>query len=190
MYNIKMATTEENEIIERILAGERDLYKVLIDRYKVPIFNLAFRMTASLEDADDLAQEIFARAFTRLRLFNQEKSFFTWLYTISLNVIRNYLRKKERDNLAVSDFRDEDKHLLSAADCSLDPEQVTADNQLRKLLESCLLELTLDLREALVLRFYQGLSFEYMAEITGHSVSAMKMRVYRGIEELQRMMNE
>ncbi len=184
-----MATTEENEIIERILDGERDLYAILINRYKQPVFNLAFRMTASLEDADDLSQEIFARAFTRLRLFNKEKSFFTWLYTISLNVIRNYLRKKEWDSLAVSDFSDKDKHLLNTADCGLDPEQITADNQLRKLLESCLLKLTLDLREALVLRFYQGLSFEDIAGITGRSISAMKMRVYRGIEELQRMMN-
>lgn len=184
-----MVITEENNIVERILAGERELYAVLVDRYKTPIFNLAFRMTASCEDADDLAQETFVRAFNKLRLFDKEKSFFTWLYTIGLNVIRNHLAKKTKDSLTASDRVDDGKYLLNAADCSLDPEQFTADNQLRELLEFCLLKLTLDLREALALRFYQGLSFEDMAEITGCSVSAMKMRVYRGIEELQRLMS-
>jgi RNA polymerase sigma-70 factor, ECF subfamily len=190
MYNNKMAEMEENEIIERILAGERELYALLIDRYKVPVFNLAFRMTGSLEDADDLAQETFARAFTRLCLFNRALSFFTWLYTIGINVIRNHLGKKERDCLARSGSVNDDEYLLTLIDSGDNPELIIVHNQLRKLLESCLLMLPVDLREALVLRYYQELSFEDMAKISGHSVGAMKMRVYRGIEELEQMMKE
>ena len=82
------------DIIRRVLEGNRDSYALIVDKYKGPIFNLTYRMTGSYDDASDLAQETFIRAYKNLSRFNTEKKFFTWLYTISLNLIRNHLKER------------------------------------------------------------------------------------------------
>ncbi len=68
-----------------------------IEAYNGPIFNLAYRMTGSREDADDLTQETFIRAYQNLRRYDRSKKFFTWLYTIGINLIRNHLKKNVQD---------------------------------------------------------------------------------------------
>jgi len=88
-----MSQDKDQEIIERVLGGERDAYGTLVDRYKGPLFNLAYRMTGSRHDADDLTQETFIRAYAALSSFRKGSKFFTWLYTISLNLVRNHLKK-------------------------------------------------------------------------------------------------
>ena len=88
-----MKQIDEGEIIGRVLGGDREAFAVLVDAYKGPVFSLAFRMTGSAQDADDLTQESFLRAFQYLGRFRAGERFFPWLYTVSLNVIRNHLRK-------------------------------------------------------------------------------------------------
>jgi len=88
-----MKQIDEGEIIGRVLGGDREAFAVLVDAYKGPVFSLAFRMTGSAQDADDLTQESFLRAFQSLGRFRAGERFFPWLYTVSLNVIRNHLRK-------------------------------------------------------------------------------------------------
>jgi len=183
-----MTPNEENQMIERVLAGEHDAYAALVDAYKGAIFNLAFRMTGSYEDADDLAQETFIRAYEKLRRFDAEKRFFTWLYTISLNLIRNHLKKRGHD---LSDLSREatGQNMFeggSRGGASMEQNMIQAQEILH--LERCLLMLPADLREAVVLRFYQDLPFEEIAVISNASVSAVKMRVYRGLERLQQLM--
>lgn len=182
-----MTPSEENKIIESVLAGNRDSYASLVDSYKGMIFNLAFRMTGSYQDADDLAQEIFIKAYMNLKHFDQEKSFFTWLYTVSLNLIRNHLKQKGRnisreitEKIVPADqIRDGDRmerNLIQA-------QEITR-------METSLQELPIDIREAVVLRFYQDLSFEEIATISDTSLSAVKMRVYRGLERLKLLMEK
>lgn len=83
----------EAEIVVRILKGEKQTYALLIEEYKNPIYNLAWRMTGNLHDAEDLAQETFIRAYQNLARYDVNKKFFTWLYTIGINLIRNHLKK-------------------------------------------------------------------------------------------------
>jgi RNA polymerase sigma-70 factor (ECF subfamily) len=178
---------EENQIIARVRAGDRDAYAALVDAYKGAIFNLAFRMTGSYHDADDLAQETFIRAYENLRRYDSEKRFFTWLYTISLNLIRNHLKKRGQHQ-----SRETTEQNISergnANDASMEQDMIQA--QEFRHLESCLLALPADLREAVVLRFYQDLSFEEISVISDASVSAAKMRVYRGLEQLHLLMEK
>ena len=84
------------EIVANVLKGDVQSYALLIEAYKGPVFNLAFRMTGSYSDADDLTQEIFIRAYQKLHQFDQDKKYFTWLYTLGINLIRNHLKKKQR----------------------------------------------------------------------------------------------
>ncbi|PKN65416.1 MAG: RNA polymerase [Deltaproteobacteria bacterium HGW-Deltaproteobacteria-12] len=175
------------EIIARVLKGERQAYALLVEEYKGPIFNLAYRMTGSREDADDLTQETFIRAYQNLHQFDQSKKFFTWLYTIGINLIRNNLKKNARD---VSH--------LAAADSALEYQSqgngrgegdVLFDDRMIRL-ERIIQKLPVDLREAIILKFHQDLTFEEVANVTGDSVSAVKMRIYRGLEKMKQMMED
>ena len=182
-----MATNEENQIVERVLQGEIGSFAALVDTYKGTIYNLAFRMTGSHQDADDLSQETFIRAYRNLRQFDPRKRFFTWIYTIGLNLIRNHLKKHGREMTRENAAR-------SSSEAGIDQGAQTERDVMRapeiRRLEICLQKLPADLREAVVLRFYQDLSFEEISTISDASLSAVKMRVYRGLDQLEQLMNK
>jgi len=182
-----MDRDREQEIIERVRHGEQDAFAILVDAYKGAIFNLAFRMTGSYQDADDLAQETFFRAFRNLRHYDSQKSFFTWIYTISLNLVRNHLKKQGRRSSGnAADGIVAEAGVKNSAGL----EGTLIQAQEISHLDICLQKLPMDLRELIVLRFYQELSFEDIAMISGASLSAVKMRVYRGLERLKHLMEE
>ena len=182
----------EAEIVVRVLKGDRQAYALLVEEYKNPIYNLAYRMTSNFADAEDLAQETFLRSFRELSRFDTKRHFYTWIYTISLNLIRNHLKKAGRkidfqktgNSSAVDVF--EFKQSLSSEGNDTEVSKKEQETQL----EICLLKLSPELREMLVMRFYQNLSFEEISEITGFSQSAIKMRIYRGLEKLKEMMQK
>jgi len=178
-----MKQIDEGEIIDRVLGGDREAFAVLVDAYKGPVFSLALRMTGSAQDADDLTQESFLRAFQSLGRFRAGERFFPWLYTVSLNVIRNHLRKvKALPEEAVR------KGMPEATDPRDDPADETAARERHDRLRRYLLRLPLPVREAMVLRFYEGLSFEDVAAVTGDTIGSAKMKVYRGLEKIRAMM--
>jgi len=172
----------EAEIVARILQGDRQAYALLVEEYKSQIYNLAYRMTGNLEDADDLTQDTFIRAYQYLWRYDQRKKFFTWLYTLALNLIRNHLRKKKKYNKS-----SEEVSALSLTDKNPSPEEKLIEDQE---ISSYLLRLEDDLRALLIMKYQQELSFEEIAEITGKSLSAVKMRIYRGLEKLKELMNK
>jgi RNA polymerase sigma-70 factor (ECF subfamily) len=178
-----MEPDEEVEIITRVLKGESHAYGRIVNAYKKPIFNLAYRMTGSYDDANDLAQETFLKAYSNLNLFDRKKRFFTWLYTISLNLIRNYLR--DNRGVTLQEYLESALPYDPLQGDPSDPEGVMIREQERQRLEMFLQTLSTDLREAVVLRFYQELSLETMAEVLKISLSAVKMRVYRGLKALR-----
>ena len=181
-----MDQDQEQEIIGRVLGGDRSAFVDLVEKYQGPIFNLAYRMTGSREDADDLTQETFIRAYQNLRRYDRSKKFFTWLYTIGINLIRNHLKKNVRDI----------SH-LAAAGSSLEQQQINGEGEGDVLsddrmirLEQVIRKLPVDLREAIILKFVQDLTFEEVANVTGDSVSAVKMRIDRGLEKIKQMMED
>jgi RNA polymerase sigma-70 factor, ECF subfamily len=166
-------------IVARVLRGDRSSYALLVDAYKGPVFNLALRMTQNREDADDLTQEIFIRAYQQLNKFNLEKKFFTWLYTIGINLIRNHLKKKALQVLegpSLNEVEQEEKE-------DKEGRQLAEESHVR--LEKAMQQLPMEAREAIILKFQQGLTFEEIAEMTGDSISAVKMRIYRGLDRLK-----
>jgi len=180
-----MDQNQEREIIKRVEKGERDAYALLIEMYKGPLFNLAFRMTGSYSDADDLTQEIFIRAYQKLQQFDQDKKFFTWLYTLGINLIRNHLKKKAKD-VANHTMDHQFRGPQTRGDESGEGDFPSEDSM--RSLDENMQRLPVDLREAIILKFYQDLTFEEVAAITGDSLSAVKMRVYRGLEKLKQLM--
>lgn len=177
----------ENKIIQRVIAGERDAFADIVDRYKEAIFNLAYRMTGNYDDANDLSQEAFFRAYRKLVYYKTDHKFFTWLYTISLNLIRNHLRKRKFEKLLQWGAEINDNTAAIDSPGSSEDELIAGEDAAR--LNRHLLTLPSGIREAIVLRYFQNLSFEEIALIADISVSAAKMRVYRGIEKLQDLLH-
>jgi RNA polymerase sigma-70 factor, ECF subfamily len=183
-----MKPDQETDVIARVLDGETSAYAEIVDAYKKPVVNLAYRMTGSYDDALDLAQETFLKAYSQLGRFDRRKRFFTWLYTISLNLIRNHLKRKARA------ARREDQERALRYDSwqanGADPESVLIKRQRDVQIYACLQALSPDLREAVVLRFFQELPFETLADILDISPGAAKMRVYRGLERLTEIVDK
>jgi RNA polymerase sigma-70 factor, ECF subfamily len=180
-----MKQIDEGEIIGRVLGGDREAFSALVDAYKGPVFRLAFRMTGSKQDADDLTQETFLRGFQSLGRFRTGERFFPWLYTISLNVIRNHLRKANA--LQEDSARNE---APEATDCRNNPAEAAIDREQGRRLQGYLLRLPVPVREALILRFYEGMGFEDIASMTGDTISSAKMKVYRGLDKIRVMMED
>jgi RNA polymerase sigma-70 factor (ECF subfamily) len=171
----------EAEIVARVLKGDRQEYALLVEKYKSPIYNLAYRMTGNLGDAEDLTQETFIRAYQYLWRYDTRKKLFSWLYTIAFNLIKNHYKKNKKSNIS------EELSAHSLADNSPSPEAKFIKTQEISL---GLLRLEYELRALLIMKYQQGLSFEEISEITGKSLSAVKMRIYRGLEKLKELMNE
>ncbi len=173
------------EIVTSVLKGDVQSYALLIEAYQGPVFNLVFRMTGSYSEADDLSQEIFIRAYQNLRQFDQDKKFFTWLYTLGINLIRNHLKIKAKD--AENHTMDHQFHEPQTKGDPSGEGEFPSEESMRRLDEN-MQKLPVDMREAIILKYYQDLTFEEVAAITGDSLSAVKMRVYRGLQRLKQLM--
>lgn len=182
-----MDQDQEQEIIGRVLGGDRSAFAGLVEKYQGPIFNLAYRMTGSREDADDLTQEIFIRAYQQLQRFDQSKKYFTWLYTVGINLIRNHLKKNARNVSHLAAVGSALEH-HKQEDGRGEGDRLSDDRMIR--LEKIIQQLPVDLREAIILKFVQDLTFEEVAAVTGDSLSAVKMRIYRGLEKMKQMMEK
>ena len=176
-----MDQKNEAEIVARVLKGDRQAYALLVDEYKSPIYNLAYRMTGNLEDADDLTQETFIRAYQYLWRYDTSRKFFTWLYTLALNLIRNHFKKNKYNKSS------EELSANLLADKNPSPETELIETQE---ISVYLLRLEDESRALLIMKFHQGLTFEEIAQITGKSLSAVKMRIYRGLEKLKELLKE
>jgi RNA polymerase sigma-70 factor (ECF subfamily) len=88
-----MDSEQKKKIIQQVLQGQTEAFALLVDHYKGPVFNLAYRMTGSRQDAEDLTQETFLKAFLGLKRFDRQRRFFPWLFTVAVNTVRNHLKK-------------------------------------------------------------------------------------------------
>lgn len=171
----------DQEAISAVLDGDANAYAVLVERYHQPIFNLMFRMTRSYEDAVDLAQETFIKAYDQLYRFREGQRFFPWLYTIGLNHSRNFLRY---NNTALN-VPIEDCEQASGLDYPGQQEDKTCMQLDFQRIHKALDQLPFDYREALVLRYHEEIPVEEIAATLNISESGVRMRVCRGLKKLR-----
>jgi RNA polymerase sigma-70 factor (ECF subfamily) len=163
-------------LVELCLAGRKDSYGELVERHKDRVFHLALRMTGDRDEATDLAQETFIRAYRKLGMYNSEYAFGSWLLSICANLGKNRLRSDARRRKA------QEIHV------ELFPRTPEPPNPQRAALEAALPKIHENLRTPLVLKHVEGLSYEEIAQILKIGVSAAKMRVKRGRDELVRLL--
>ena len=174
----------EKQIISRVRQGDGRAYAELVSLYQTPIYNLMYRMTFSEEQSLDLAQETFIRAYKKIDTFDQNKDFFPWLYTLGLNIARDYLRKyaNERHRMYSLDQMTMKGEEPQVSDAGFD-KAVEA-----QYLDQALAMLPEDMREALVLRFREGFSYQEIADALNIGLSNAKMKVHRGLDRMRRLL--
>ena len=170
---------DDARAVHRTLQGEREAFTVLVRRYQGPIFRLMLRFTRDETEAGEMAQEAFVRAFERLASYDRKRRFFTWLYTLSLNMARDHARKAARTP-SVSHGPER------IADSRHDP---LATLEATGALEA-LRELPPKYAEALALRYIEDMPLAAVAETMGLSMSAAKMRVHRALRLMRRHYGE
>jgi len=172
----------EDELVRRSKNGDIDAFEELIARYERKIFTTAYRLTGNREDAADLAQEAFLRAFRSIQSFRAEASFLTWMYTIVTNLCRDELRKRKRVHLESLDERIalEDSEVAKQFPSeTVGPAEVYEQKELREKIQRTINTLTPEYRMALVLRDIQGLSYEEIAAQLDCSLGTVKSRINR-----------
>jgi len=170
----------DEEIVEAVLQGDRELFGALVTRYQKPVYNLMFRYTGSQEQAADLTQDTFLKAFDQLWRFRKGKRVFPWLYTIGVNLAKDWYRK---NGTQVAQF--EKYRVNKLAEKQQFPLPVEINEQ-EEVVNRALAGLTADDREILVLRYKHDCTLREIAKIFKISESAAKMRVKRAITRLRK----
>ncbi|MEO0102669.1 MAG: sigma-70 family RNA polymerase sigma factor [candidate division WOR-3 bacterium] len=185
----KLLPLSEKELVRRAKEGDERAFADLVQRYEKRIYNLAYRMLQNAEDAADVLQETFLRAFRHLRKFKEKSSFYTWLYRIALNVSLRKLKKKKREEGKVSIDDIGESRLASRSDGGNGGEipdyefSLEAEMKKRRIIEAvhnALAEVPPEWRSVVILRDMEGLSNEEVADVLKISIPAVKSRLHRG----------
>ena len=183
---------DDLKIIERCLLGNREEFSKLIDKYKNMVYNLTYRMCNNLDDAEDLSQEAFLRAFQSLSRFNPSYKFSTWLYQITLNIVRDRFKKRSLNCLSLdASIETDDSEIYLQhpnSDHANNPEEAFSRKEKSKSIEKAILSLPLTYREVIVLRHLQNFSYSEISSILKIPASTVKIRLYRAREQLKKIL--
>ncbi len=172
---------DEKAIIERVLAGDNNAFGELVEAYQDRVYNLALRMSGNADDAFDLAQDAFFRAWRGLSGFQFESAFSTWLFRLTSNVCLDWLRaKKRRPTVSLTTVDDEGEEVqMEIADPGKSPEELVMAAEDRQALARAMNELPVEYREILTLRAIDDLSYTEIAEVLHLREGTVKSRLSR-----------
>lgn len=173
--------------VAQVRAGDPDAYRVLVERHSHSVFRLAFRMTGNEQDAEDLVQETFLRAYRQIGKFDGRASFSTWLYRIAANCSLDFIRSRQRrreQQTPVDEQGQEQEAAVAAGDPT--PDRMAFSRELRQLLGPALQSLSPMERTAFVLRHYEGVCIEDIGKVLGVNSGAAKHSVFRAVQKLRK----
>lgn len=179
-------TWTDEELVARSIRGDADSFNELILRWERPIYALAYRTIGREEEARDVCQETFLRAFRALPAFRGQAKFSSWLYRIALNLCRDWLRRERRTPIVQAPDDTDIVELAAAAEPSESIEELVARHDLSRAVERVMATLPDEQRTAIVLKEYHGLTFQEIADLVGCPLSTVKTRLYQGLSVLRR----
>ncbi len=165
-------TWTDEELVARSIGGDSESFNELVLRWERPIYSLAYRTIGREEDARDVCQETFLRAFRALPAFRGQAKFSSWLYRIALNLCRDWMRRERRAPVVQAP---ENVDLMEMAAAAEPSESIGAMARLPE-----------EQRTAIILKEYQGLTFQEIADLVGCPLSTVKTRLYQGLTVLRR----
>lgn len=183
-----MTKETDKELVRRVKKGDKHAFDLLFGRYHHKILNLVGRYLRDPEDVQDVTQEAFIKAFRALPRFRGDSAFYTWLYRIAINTAKNHLVARSRRPPG-TDVDVEDAEFMEGTDAlkeSESPESALARDQLKAGIDAAIAQLPDDLRSAVTLREFDGLSYEQIAEIMECPVGTVRSRIFRAREAIDR----
>lgn len=172
----------EQAWLEQAQNGDKIAFGKLIEAFQGPVYNLAYRMLNNSGEAEEAAQEAFIRAWTKLDMYDSDRKFSTWMLSITSNYCIDQIRKRRALLLSIDEPLPPHPSLTS--DREKGPEAQMASNEQQELVQGLLQELPEEYRTAVILRYWQEMSYEEIAETTDSTVSAIKSRLFRARKQL------
>ncbi len=177
-------------LVAQARAGNGEAFRVLVERHSRKVFRLAFRLSGNEEDAEDIVQETFLRAYRGLERFNEQAQFSSWIYRIAANYALDMLRGRKRrteQSLSAPALNGDGVAMVDRlASPEPGPDRIAAGGQLQKRIQSALEELTPQERVAFTLRHFEGHTVEEIGAALNVSASATRNAVFRAVQKVRR----
>ena len=178
----------DTALVKRVQKGDKGAFDMLVLRYQHKIVNLVMRYVRDQEQALDITQEAFIKAYRALPRFRGDSAFYTWLYRIAVNTAKNHLAAQRRRPLDIElDLQDPDQYDLLAKLKETDtPEGVSISQDLQRTVEKAIQGLPDDLRTAIILRELDGMSYEEIAQTMECPVGTVRSRIFRARDAISK----
>ena len=176
----------DNQLVVRVQKGDKRAFDLLVLKYQYKVHAIVARFVRDSDEVRDVVQEAFIKAYRAIPKFRGDSQFYTWLYRIAVNTAKNYLVARSRRPPS-SDVDLDDAEYYSGSEQLKDvgsPENQLVRDQLETVINQAILELPEDLRTAVTLREYEGLSYEDIAAIMDCPVGTIRSRIFRGRESI------
>jgi len=181
-----LADLDERTLVEACLASQPGAFDLIVERHRRSVYQLCYRFVGNHEDASDLAQDVFLRAFRGLRSFRGQSSLGTWLYRIGTNVCLNRMSVKTplgRNTESIDDHRFADERAESASDGMLRAERAAR-------VRAAIAQLPRKQRATLILRTYHEMSHQEIADVLDSSVGAVKANFFHALRSLKKLLGD
>jgi RNA polymerase sigma factor (sigma-70 family) len=166
--------------IDKVQEGNVNAYSVIVDRHKDRVYNLAFRICGNHEEAEEISQDSFLKAYRALGSFKRKSSFSTWLYRIVYNTAISHVRTKKRKILSLEDFPADAADFISTGT----PEEDAETEYRRSLINFAFQKISDEERSLITLHYYEEMSTEELSEVTGISKSNIKVKLFRARQKM------
>jgi RNA polymerase sigma-70 factor, ECF subfamily len=177
----------DEELVARAIEGDLDSFNQLVVRWERPIYALAYRTIGREEDARDIAQETFLRAFRAIRGFKGQAKFSSWLYRIALNLCRDWMRRERRAPVVHPPEGADPMDLVADQPSPIEPvDDTVSRREVTSSVARAMALLPEEQRTAIILKEYHGLTFQEIADLLGCPLSTVKTRLYQGLSVLRR----
>jgi RNA polymerase sigma-70 factor (ECF subfamily) len=182
-----MMEDSDAALVTRAREGDHDAFRVLVERHSVRLFQMTYRMTGNEQDAEDLVQETFLRAYRQLGRFESRSGFGTWLHRIAANGSLDLLRKRRRQIESGCGIKpDAAEELQAMASETASPDRQVFGAEVRQTVQSAMETLTPTERTAFVLRHFEGQSIDEIGQALGAGASATKQSIFRAVQKMRR----
>ncbi|MBN2010458.1 sigma-70 family RNA polymerase sigma factor [candidate division KSB1 bacterium] len=177
----------DSELIQRYLAGEVTAFNTLVWRWEKPIFNFCYRYLGNDELARDVTQQVFIRTYKNMKKLRTPDKFSSWIYQIASNLCKDEIKRmKRRNNIPLDYIRDnhQEHEFDLMSDEHSQPDSVMNRKQIESIVRDALLEIPEEQRVVIIMKEYQGLKFQEIADALGESINTVKSRMYYGLNAL------
>jgi RNA polymerase sigma-70 factor, ECF subfamily len=178
----------DKRLVERVKRGDKRAFDVLVLKYQHRIANLITRYVRDQDEVLDVTQEVFVKAYRAMNNFRGDAQFYTWLYRIAINTAKNFLVAKSRrppdTDIDVDEREFSEQSVVISEEGN--PEDQLSGEQLKRVLQKALEDLPEELRVALMLREFDGLSYDEIAQIMDCPVGTVRSRIFRGRESIEK----